>query len=143
MPAPTHIQSRFRFVLLPTLFLAAAVAVTASAQQPEPKKSVDPVPKAEPDPKAKEPRVIKLPDSTYLWLGTDTDGSERVSLTPAELQKLLDQTEQLKKQLAARKATPPSGCAIRGKVEKRGEQLVAVLQLTCSFRTTAPQTAVS
>ena len=71
-----------------------------------------------------------------LWFGPG-DGAERVSLSPQEFQKLQEQIDQLKKQLAARRTTAPSGCAIRGRVEKRGEQLVAVLKLTLSFRTTA------
>jgi hypothetical protein len=144
MPAHSPTRTRLRLALAPAAFLAAALAVTAGAQQPEPKKSADPVPpKADTKGKEKEPRVIKLPDGTYLWLGTPDGSDERVTLTPDELQKLLDQAEQLKKQLAARKPTPPSGCAIRGKVEKRGEQLVAVLKLTLTFRTPAPQTAVA
>src|SRR5262249_26799000 len=46
-------------------------------------------------------------------------------------------------ELAARKPTAPSGCAVRGHVQKRGEQLVAVLKLTYSFRTTQANTAVA
>ena len=83
-----------------------------------------------------------MPDGTFLWLGGASDG-ERVTLTPQEFQKLLDRVDTLTKELAARKPTPPSGCAIRGRVEKRGEQLVAALKLTYSFRTTQPNTAVS
>jgi hypothetical protein len=142
MPANSRTPARLRLVFAPALFLASALALTASAQ-PEPKKSADPPAKAEPKNGPKELSVVKLPDGTYLWLGAGDGSEERVTLTPAELQKLLDQVERLKKQLAARKATAPSGCAVRGKIEKRGEQLVAVLKLTCTFRTTAPQSAVA
>src|SRR5262245_28978187 len=108
-----------------TLALAALLAgtIALSAQPPaaDPLKKVD-APKAEPAKDAK-PLVVKLPDGTFLWLGGASDG-ERVTLTPQEFQKLLDRVDALKKELAARKPTPPSGCAIRGRIEKRGEQLV-------------------
>jgi hypothetical protein len=141
MPATSITYSRLRFALAPAVFVAAALSLAVHAQPPDTgKKGAD----TKTAPKDKDAPFVKLPDGTYLWLGTPTDGSgERVSLTPAELQKLLDQLDQLKKQLAARKAVAPSGCAIRGKVEKRGEQLVAVLKLTCTCHTTAPQTVVS
>jgi hypothetical protein len=143
MPAISRTRPRFRFALVPAVFLAAAFALAVRAQTPEPPKKLT-EPKVEPKaaPAAKELPGIKLPDGTFLWLGAG-DGDDRVSLTPQELQKLHDQVEQLKKQLAAKKATPPSGVAVRARVEKRGEQLVAVLKLTCTFRTTAPQTAVA
>ncbi|MBN9524098.1 hypothetical protein J0H58_37240, partial [bacterium] len=82
----------------------------------------------------------RLPDGTYTLPPAP---GERVSLTPEEYARLQAQVEQLKKQVAARKAGPPSGCAVRGRVEKRGEALVAVLKLTYTFRTTAPNTAVA
>ncbi len=143
MPATLHSLPRLRFVLAPVVFVAVAVGLAVQAQPPESgKKSADPPAKGAP--KDKDAPVVKLPDGTYLWLGTPPDGSgERVTLSPAELQKLLDQLDQLKKQLAAKKAVAPSGCAVRGKVEKRGDQLVAVLKLTCTFHTTTPQTAVA
>jgi hypothetical protein len=137
----------------PTRLLALAVllfgALALSAQQPkdDPLKKLEPQPKIEPKADAKDakdtkPLVVKLPDGTFLWLGGASDG-ERVTLTPQEFQKLLDRVDALKKELAARKPTPPSGCAIRGTVQKRGEQLVAALKLTYSFRTTQPNTAVA
>src|SRR5207302_5597755 len=125
---PTPRSPRLRFALAPAVLLAA-LALTIGAQPPDSKKPADT--KAA----AKDLPVVKLPDGTFLWLG----GDERVTLSPQEFQKLLDQVEQLKKQLAAKKATPPGGCAVRGHVEKRGEQLVAVLKLTCTFRTALPQ----
>ncbi len=135
MPAHIRPRSRARTVTAAT-FLFILLNLVAQGHQPDPKKPVDP--------KAKDSPVVKLPDGTYLWVGNSADGvGERVSLTPQELQKLLDQLDQLKKQLAIRKPAPPSGCAIRGRVEKRGEQLVASLKLTCTFRTTAPQTAIA
>jgi hypothetical protein len=144
MPANSRIPARLRVVLAPALFLASALVLTAGAQPPDPKKLADPPAKTDTKNGPKDATVVKLPDGTYLWLGIAGDGSdERVTLTPAELQKLLDQVEQLKKQLAARKAAAPSGCAVRGKIEKRGEQLVAVLKLTCTFRTAEPRTAVA
>src|SRR5262249_12798465 len=109
MLARTRLHSRLRFALAPALFLAV-LGFTAAAQPPEPKKA-DPPTKAAP--KDKDLPVVKLPDGTYLWVGTPTDGSgDRITLTPQELQKLLDQLDQLKKQLAAKKATAPSGCAV-------------------------------
>ncbi|VTT99430.1 unnamed protein product [Gemmataceae bacterium] len=140
MPATTCLPAlcrRFRRVALAVpVVLFALVAPTARGLQPDPKKSADP--------KTKDSPVVRLPDGTYLWVGSSTDSAgERVSLTPQELQKLLNELDQVRKQLAARKPAPPSGCAVRGRVEKRGEQLVAALRLTCTFRTTAPQTAVA
>lgn len=152
-------RSRYETPPMPTRFhcrsLAGALALSAllagtislSAQQP-----VDPLKKSEPpkndkakdakDTKDAKPLVVKLPDGTFLWLGGNSDG-ERVTLTPQEFQKLLDRVETLKKDLAARKPTPPSGCAIRARVEKRGEQLVATLKLTYTFRTTQANTAIA
>jgi hypothetical protein len=141
MPARTRTRSRLRSALAPAVFLAAAVGFTVRAQPPEPAKTPDPPAKSAP--KDKDLPVVKLPDGTYLWVGTPGDGTDRVTLTPQEFQKLLDQLDQLKKQLAVKKAVAPSGCAVRGRVEKRGEQLVAVLKFTCTFRTTQPQTPVA
>jgi hypothetical protein len=126
------------------LSLALALVLSAAAAHPqEPAKKPADTP-AKSDPKAAEPPVAKLPDGTFRWLGTPLDGTgERVTLTPQELDKLLEQVDQLKKQLAARKPAPPSGCALRGKVAKRGEQLVAVLKASYTFRTTQPQTAIA
>ena len=111
-----------RLALAPVLVLALAFAL--DAQPPAPK----------------TPPGIKLADGTYLWTGDTLP--DTVTLSPQELQKLFDQVEQLKKQLAARKATSPSGCAIRGKIEKRGDTVVAALKLTYSFRTTSPRTEI-
>src|SRR5262245_64933848 len=112
MLVSTRLHSRLRFALGPALFLIAALGFTVQAQPPEPKKADPPTKNA---PKDKDLPIVKLPDGTYLWVGTPTDGSgDRVTLTPQELQKLLDQLDQLKKKLAAKKATDASGCAVRG-----------------------------
>jgi len=135
MPATHRPQLLSRIFFVATFFVAA-MNLTALSQPPDPKKPNDP--------KSKDLQVVKLPDGTYLWVGNPADNNgERVSLTPQELQKLLDQVDQLKKQLAAKKTTAPSGCAVRGRVEKRGEQLVAAIKLTCTFRTTAPRSVVA
>ena len=127
------------------LAVLVAGTVTLSAQPPgaEPlKKPLDSA-KSEKGEKAdSKPLIVKLPDGTFLWLGS-AEGGERVTLSPQEFQKLLDRVDQLKKELAARKPTAPSECAIRGRVEKRGEQLVAALKLTYKFRTTQANTAVA
>ena len=131
MAASISPTSAARFAVAQVGLLVAAVAL--SAQPPVPK---DPL-------KTMPPVGVRLPDGTFLWAGPGggADG-ERVLLTPQELQKLLDQVDQLKKQLAQRKATPPSGCAVKGRVEKRGEAVVAALKATYTFRTAAPNTAV-
>lgn len=89
--------------------------------------------------------VVKLPDGTFLWVGTPTDaGGGRIALTLAEFQKIQEQFDQLKKQLAASQKPPaPSECVVRGRIEKRGEQLVAVLKLHYSFRTSLPLTTIA
>ena len=89
------------------------------------------------------PLIQKLPDGTYSFAEPNPVDGERILLTPQEHQKLLDQIEQLKKQLAVRKAVSPSGCAIRVKVENRGDSTVAALKLNYSFRTATPGAAVS
>jgi len=135
--------SRLRFALVPAVWFVAALALTVQAQPPEPlKKTTDSKPNAKAEATPKELPGIRLPDGTFLWLGP-VDGQERVSLTPQQLQKLLDENDQLRKQVATRRAMAPSGCAIRGRVEKRGEQLVAILKLTLSFQTTVAKTPVA
>lgn len=103
--------------------LLLAAAGLASGQPPEP-------PKLGP----------RLPDGTFALPPAP---GERVLLTAEEYARFLAQIDQLKKQLAARKPGPPSECAVRGRVEKRGEALVAALKLTYAFRTAAPNTAVA
>ncbi|QJW97604.1 hypothetical protein FTUN_5179 [Frigoriglobus tundricola] len=123
------------------LLLTSTLGLSAQPPKDEPlKKPADPA-KAEPKGDAK-PLVVKLPDGTFLWLGGGADG-ERVTLTPQEFQKLLDRVDALKKELAARKPVPPGTCAVRGRIEKRGEQLVAALQFTYAFRTTQAGAAVA
>ena len=119
----------FRRVLALAALLVGTLALSAEPPKVEPKADAKPL-------------VVKLPDGTFLWLGGASDG-ERVTLTPQEFQKLLDRVDTLKKELAARKPAPPSACAVRGRVEKRGEQLVAALKLTYSFRTAQANAAVS
>ena len=128
-----------RLILAPALVLGLAFALDARQPDP-PKKPADP-PKAATAPPPKTPTGVKLPDGTYLWTGDTLP--DAVTLSPQELQKLFDQVEQLKKQLAARKAAAPSGCAIRGKVEKRGDTVVVALKLTYTFSTPAPRSAVA
>jgi hypothetical protein len=67
----------------------------------------------------------------------------REAVSQQDYQKLLDQLEQLKKELAAKKTLPPSGCSIHARVEKRGEASVAALKLTYSFRTAAPNVPIA
>lgn len=125
------------------LALAALVAGTVALAQPptaDPLKKIDPPAKA--PPKDAKPQAVKLPDGTFLWLGTGPDG-ERVTLSPQEYQKLVDRADALKKELAARKPVAPSSCAIKARIEKRGDQLVAALKLTYSFRTSHPNAAVA
>jgi hypothetical protein len=68
---------------------------------------------------------------------------ERLPLSPQEQQKLLEQIEQLKKELASRKIVAPSGCALHAKIEKRGDTSIATLKLTYTFRTTLANSAVT
>lgn len=151
MPARAFVA---RFILAPAVFLAAALAVLASSGAAQPpkidsgKKSPDtskatPAPTPKDQPKTPPPSAIRLPDGTYLWVTPTPGAPDRGPLTAAEVQKLADQVDQLKKQLVARKPVAPSACVIRGKIERRGETLVAALRITYSFRTTAPNTAVA
>jgi hypothetical protein len=76
-----------------------------------------------------------------LWVGNEGSG-DRVSLPWKEYVKLLAELDQWRKQSQTRKPVTPSLCAIRVRIEKRGEQSVAVVRLSNSFRTTASQTSV-
>ncbi len=140
MPAKTRIPSRLRFVFAQALVFIAVVSQLTEAQPPD---STKKVPESKSVPGGLP--VIKLPDGTYLWTGTPTDGSgERVTLTLQEIQKLQDQIDQLKKKLDAKeKPSAPSECVIRGRIEKQGDQLVAVLKMTYSFRTALPHSVVT
>jgi hypothetical protein len=144
MPVLQHYPNPVRFAIVATILLAASLGL--SAQPPEPGKKLDPTKSGPVEPAIDSSRVpsgIRLPDGTFLWTGPRNGAGERVVLTPEELQKLQAQVEDLKKQLAARKPSPPSSCAIRSKVEKRGDVLVAATRVTYSFRTLAPNTAVA
>jgi hypothetical protein len=85
--------------------------------------------------------AIRLPDGTWLWVGNEGN-DDRISLPWKEYLKLLAERDQLRKQTQIRKPVTPSLCAIRVRIEKRGEQFVAVVRLSNSFRTTASQTSV-
>jgi hypothetical protein len=135
-------------VLTGTFAAVLLSSMPLDAQMPPDGKKAPAPPKDPPTAKEtpKSPGMIRLADGTYLWTGPTAppgDPGERVLVTQAELQKLADQAEQLKKQLAARRPTPPSGCALAGKVERRGDTSVAVFKATYSFRTTAPNAAVA
>ncbi len=84
--------------------------------------------------------AIKLPDGTVVFWTKNPDEAnptvEGVVLSPQEYKALVEQAE------LAKKAKPqaPSSVAIRGKIEPRGERLVAALTLNYSFRTTQPRT---
>lgn len=93
------------------------------------------------NPSAEGKGAIRLPDGTWLWVGNE-GSSDRVSVPWKEYVKLLAELEQRRKQSQTRKPVTPSLCAIRVRIEKRGEQSVAVVRLSNSFRTTASQTSV-
>jgi hypothetical protein len=140
MPAGTRIAPRLRFAFAPVTVFFAAFCLVSHAQPPESTKKQS-------DSKATPTAlpVIKLPDGTFLWTGTPVDGNGgRVTLTLQEFQKLQEQIDQLKKQIATpQKPSAPSECVVRGRIEKRGEQLVGVLKCHYSFRTTLPQTSIA
>ncbi len=82
-------------------------------------------------PKNAEP--LKLPPGTIVILGDQAGDWLRKfdsALLPAEkYRELLEQLDQLKKQLTQRKPPPPSRCHIVGKVETRGTQSFARLNI--------------
>jgi hypothetical protein len=126
---------------LAAVLLAGGLAAAVVAQPPDPKPP-DP-PKA--GAKAADPptATVRLPDGTLLWLGPAPADADRVWISPQDLQKLSDQADRLKKQLAARKPAAPSGCAVRGRVEKRGDTSVAAVRVVLTVRTTEPNTTVA
>ncbi len=95
---------------------------------------------AQSTPEPTKATAIKLPDGTVVFWTKNPDEAnpaiDGVMLSPQDYKNLVAQAEQ------ARKAKPqaPSSVAIRGKIEMRGERLVAALTLTYSFRTTQPRT---
>ncbi len=98
-------------------------------------------------PKADKPKAaaVKLPDGTVVFLTSKDDAGlvDGVVLSPDEYKQLVEQADALKKARDAAKPVPPSGVAIRGQIEPRGERTVAVLNLTYTFRTPAPRTPVT
>lgn len=104
-----------------------------------------PTPTTKPEkPKAS---AVKLPDGTVVFITKGADDPnpvvDGVVLSPAEYQALLDQVEAAKKAKENAKPVPPSGVAVRGAVETRGERAVAALTLTFTFRTSSPRTPVT
>lgn len=130
-------------VLAGTLAAVLLLLTPLDAQTPADKKATPPKdpPAAKDAPKSLG--MIRLADGTYLWTGPTGNPDERVNVTQAELQKLAEQAEQLRKQLAARRPTAPSGCALAARVERRGDTSVAVVKATYTFRTTAANAAVA
>lgn len=129
MPAARRRRQCARFVVAPAVLLVAAVALAGQPPGGGKKKGGEP---GQPAP------LVKQPDGTFA-----PAVGEQVILSPEEHRRLLDQIEQLKKQLAVRRPAQPSECALRGVVERRGETLVAAVTATFSFRTTLPQSAVA
>ncbi len=118
--------------------LGLAVLATVAVAQPT-------TPIAKPDkPKAS---AVKLPDGTVVFVTRGVDDPnpvvDGVVLSPAEYQALVDQVEAAKKAREAAKPVPPSGVAVRGAVEARGDRTVAAVTLTFTFRTSAPRTPVT
>lgn len=120
--------------VFPQVLVAVLLSIGAALAQPP----------AKPDkPKAS---AVKLPDGTVVFVTRGADDNpivDGVMLSPAEYQALLEQVEAAKKAKDASKPVPPSGVAVRGTVEARGERTVAALTLTFTFRTTAPRTPVT
>lgn len=131
-------------VLAGTLAAVLLSFTPLDAQTPADKKAAT-TPKEPPAAKEapKSPGMVRLADGTYLWVGPTGNPDERVNITQAELQKLAEQADQFRKQLAARRPNPPSGCALTARVERRGDTSVAVVKATYSFRTTTANAAVA
>lgn len=146
MPAPRPF-ARLAAVLLAVGLGGLAPPAQSDAQPPESAPKPPEAPKAAPAKDKEVPKppangLVRLPDGTLLWTGAAPADPDRVWVRPQDLQKLADQADQLKKQLAARKPVTPSGCAVRARVEKRGEATVAALKVTLTVRTAEPNTAV-
>lgn len=104
----------------------------------------------EADPKAKEtdPKTtpaIKLPSGAIIVVTSDPDAIDKsasVYLTPERYKELNDQIEQLKKQIAAERPSPPSVCELDGRVEMRASQNVVRLRATFKYRTTQSRSVI-
>src|SRR5262245_39860375 len=123
-----------RAVLPTTAALLALAALAGRAQPPEPVKS---------------PRVVdplKPPPGGILVRGGDPrdvlNQPGAVVISADEYRKILDQIEQLKKQIGPDKPEPPTACRLSGKVEARGNQEVARLTAVFEFRTGPGRTVV-
>ncbi|MBX9580831.1 MAG: hypothetical protein K2X87_11035, partial [Gemmataceae bacterium] len=123
--------------------LAGGIAAVVAAQPPDPKPPDPPKAAAKEAPKSPAANTVRLPDGTLLWTGSAPADADRVWISPQDLQKLSDQADRLKKQLAARKPAAPSGCAVRGRIETRGDTSVAVLKAVLTVRTTEPNATVA
>ncbi|MDY3554676.1 hypothetical protein R5W24_003802 [Gemmata sp. JC717] len=115
------------------------IASAALSAQPQVGETSKKLPETKGDKTDAKSLAVKLPDGTFLLLGA-ADG---VTLSPQDFQRLSDRAEALKKELAARKPVAPHECVIGGRLEKRGDQLVAALKLTYTFRTAQPNAAVA
>lgn len=101
-----------------------------------------------PTPPAKpKASAVKLPDGTVVFVTRGADDPnpvvDGVVLSPAEYQTLVEQVEAARKAKESAKPVPPSGVAIKGAVEARGDRSVAALTLTFTFRTSSPRTSVT
>ncbi len=94
-----------------------------------------------------KPPVLKLPDGTVVVFTKSPDDlnpiPEGVLLPAAEYKALQDQLDAARKARESAKPVGPSSCDLRGKVVTRGDRQAALLTLTYTVRTYAPQAAVS
>lgn len=117
-----------------SLLVLAALAVRAGSAGDEPAKPAE----------RKTLENLKLPPGAVVVICEDAKEALRlvpkaVVLTPEKYQELLDQVEQLKRQLKPEKAEPPSVCKLSGRVEDDQVRLRAHYE----FRTVRPKTLVA
>lgn len=69
--------------------------------------------------------------------------NDAIYLTSDKYKELLEQNEQLKKQIqASEKALPPSECRLDARLETRGNQTIVRVRATMRFKTTTPRSSV-
>jgi hypothetical protein len=101
---------------------------------------------AKPAPKSRTLDPAKLPPNAVIIVSDNPrealQNVDAVVLTPDEYKKLLEAAEHAKRLANPDKPEPPSVCRLRGTIETRGSQDVAVVRAEFQFRTTSPRAMV-
>jgi hypothetical protein len=140
----------FRRTLAYLLLIGGMVVFPVLAQTPKKKDNSKPEStKSESTKKesSKSEPTIRLPSGAIIVvtdkLSDALQKTDAIYLSPEKYQELVDQIENLKKQLAVtEKRLPPSECRIEGRTEEKGSQTFVRLKTTFRFKSITPKTLV-